>query len=148
MTQTSNSQAISKTLKPRQDLKAASKELATLNRELATQMITLASQTGDVTALTQSASMLRRSQDRFGPENTPQENAEIHLILASTLFQIARTEHDEDVLQQAITEYRHAITLASVTGNERLRARIRKDYAVAKDYSRDIGCTPSRKGAA
>ncbi len=148
MTQAPKNKTLSSSLKPRQDLKAASKELAALNRELATQMIVLASQTGDVNALTQSASMLRRSQNRFGPENTPQENAEIHLILASTLFQIARAEHNADILQQAITEYRHAITLASVTSNERLRARIRKDYAAAKDYSRDMSVNPSRKGAA
>lgn len=148
MTRQSNQSKLSRSLKPRQDLKAVSKELASLNRELATQMIVLASQTGDVNALTQSAAMLRRSQERFSPENTPQENAEIHLILASTLFQIARTDQNIETLEQAITEYRHAITLASVTGNERLRARIRKDYKAAKDYRGDLGAGPSHKGAA
>jgi len=148
MTRTSDKSTLSNSLKSRQDLKAVSKELAALNRELATQMIVLASQTGDVNALTQSAAMLRRSQERFSPENTPQENAEIHLILAGTLFQIAKSDHNRDTLEQAITEYRHAITLSSVTGNERLRARIRKDYMAAKEYRRDLGNTPSRKGAA
>lgn len=148
MTAKSQDKNISSSLQSRQDLKVISKELATLNRELATQMIVLASQTGDVNALTQSANMLRQSQDRFSPDNTPQENAEIHLILAGTLFQIAKSNHDADTLQQSIREYRHAITLASVTGNEYLRVRIRKDYMAARDYSRDMGLKPSCKGAA
>ncbi len=148
MARVSDSQNLSGSLKSRQGLKQVSKELAALNRELATQMIVLASQTGDVNALTQSADMLRRSQQRYSPENTPQENAEIHLILAGTLFQIAKTNHDIDILHQAMSEYRHAITLASVTGNEKLRARIRKDYTAAKNYNREIGRNPSRKGAA
>ena len=135
-------------LQNRRQLKETSKELAKLNRELATQMIVLASQTGDINALIQSADTLRRTRDQFGPNNTPQENAEIHLILASTLHQIARTNRDMDTLEHAIVEYRHAITLASVTNNEALRKRVRRDYAVAQDLASELSRTGSRKGAA
>lgn len=139
---------VSESLKARRELAATSKKLAKLNREIATQMIVLASQTGDVNALVESAEMLRQSRELFGPENTPHENAEIHLILASTLYQIARANRDAAALKSAITEYRHAITLASVTNNQALRARVRKDYARAKDLSRELGDNISRKGAA
>ena len=141
-------QLVSKTLQNRRELKTASRQLAKLNRELAMQMIVLASQTGDVNALVQSAQMLRDSRDRFGPDTTPLENAEIHLILAATLHQIARTKGDSDVLDNAIIEYRHAITLASVTNNEALRARIRKDYNRAQELSRNMKQDISRKGVA
>jgi len=139
---------VSKSLETRRELAATSKEIAKLNRELATQMIMLASQTGDVDALVQSADILRKSHDRFGPENTPQENAEVHLILASTFYQIAKANRDVAAIDNAIVEYRHAITLASVTGNESLRARTRKDYARAKELLRELGDNISRKGAA
>lgn len=148
MTSKNKSDVISKSLENRRDLKLASRELAKLNRELATQMIVLASQTGDVNALVSSADMLRQSRDRFGPENTPLENAEIHLILASTLHQIARANRDPGVLENALVEYRHAITLASVTNNDALRSRVRKDYARAQELSRDITQDASNKGAA
>ena len=81
---------INESLSPRRDLKAVSKDLSRLNRELATQMIILASETNDVHALVQSAEMLRKSQERFGPDNTAQESAEVHMILASTLHKIAK----------------------------------------------------------
>lgn len=148
MTSKLNPNHVSNSLDNRRDLKQASRELAKLNRELATQMIVLASQTGDVNALVRSADMLRQSRERFGPENTPQENAEIHLILASTLHQIARTKGDAETLETAIVEYRHAITLASVTNNQALRARIRKDYKRAQELLREIGQDVSRKGIA
>lgn len=140
--------SVSQSLQTRRDLKETSKELAKLNRELANQMIILASQTGDVNALIQSADMLRRARDRFGPENTPQENAEIHLILASTLHQIARANRDIEALDHSITEYRHAITLASVTNNEALRSRVRRDYKRAQQLSRDMKRDISNTGAA
>ena len=139
---------ISVSLSPRRDLKAVSKELSRVNRELATQMIVLASETGDVNALIQSAKMLRKSHDQFGPENTAQESAEVHMILASTLHKIAKTNQDADVLDQAISEYRTTITLASVTSNDALRARARKDYKSARALAQDMAQIVSRKKSA
>ena len=148
MTSKPAADSVSQSLQTRRDLKETSKELAKLNRELVNQMIILASQTGDVNALIQSADMLRRARDRFGPENTPQENAEIHLILASTLYQIAQANRDIEALDHSMTEYRHAITLASVTNNEALRSRVRSDYKKAQQLSRDMKRDISNKGAA
>lgn len=139
---------INESLSPRRDLKAVSKDLSRLNRELATQMIILASETNDVHALVQSAEMLRKSQERFGPDNTAQESAEVHMILASTLHKIAKANQDIDVLEQAISEYRLAITLASVTNYDALRTRLRHDYKRARELMRDMTVNTSRKRSA
>ncbi|MEP6342519.1 MAG: hypothetical protein ABJ275_04320 [Maricaulaceae bacterium] len=143
-----SNEKINHSLSPRRDLKIVSQDLSRLNRELATQMIILASQTGDVDALIQSAEMLRKSQVQYGTENTSQETAEAHMILASTLHKIAKVNQDAGILEQAISEYRLAITLASVTNHEALRIRLRQDYKSARELARDLATNASHKHSA
>lgn len=139
---------INESLSPRRYLKATSKHISRLNHELAIQMLKLASQTGDVDALIQSAKILRKSQDQFSPENTTQESADVQMILASTLHKIAKANQDIDVLDQALAEYRTTITLASVTNNDALRVRARKDYKSARELAQEMSLNISRKQSA
>ena len=139
---------VSQTMSSRRDLKKNTQNLKKLNTELATQMILLASETGNVEDLISAAKVLRGSQKRFGVENTVTENAEVHTKLASTLYAIGETRRDLRVLDVAISEFRHAITLASITNNHALRYQLRKRYAKARDLYAELGGSASTKGVA
>lgn len=132
----------------RRDYKSATQRLAVLNRELASQMILLASQTGDTKPLIQAVGALRASDEHYTADATPIENAEIRQSLADTLLTLGRSQDDMEALEHAVTAYRDAITLASMLGNERLRAALKRNYTTARNLILQNGGGALLRGAA
>ena len=130
-------------LELRHDLNAVSRELAALNRELASQMILLASQTGETEPLIHAVQALQSSQKFYSVETAPRDSAEIQQALADTLLKIGRAEKDQLALQHSIKAYRHAITLASILGDEDMRRSLKSNYAIARTVMGEAGTRPS-----
>jgi len=121
-----------KKLNLKRQLKAVNTELAELNRELAGQMVILAGQTGDTEPLIQAVKTLRSVQEFYSVETTPRENAEVQQALGDTLLKLGRADDDVEALEHAIEAYRGAITIASMLGDDALRADIKRNYALAR----------------
>lgn len=112
-------------------LTGVTRELAGLNRDLAAQLTLLASQTGDPEPLIGAVSALRKVQDYVAQDENPRENAEVHVALADTLFQLGRAKGDVESLNASIASYRSAITLTSLLGEDDWRHEIRTRYKLA-----------------
>ncbi|WP_409433477.1 hypothetical protein ACJ3XI_02935 [Litorimonas sp. RW-G-Af-16] len=103
-------------------------ELGYLNRALAIQMISLATQTGETEPLSEAVTALRSAQAYYSFETCPREHAEIQQALADTLLLLGKANQDKAALEKAKQAYRGAITLASMLGDERMRADLRSNY--------------------
>jgi len=132
----------------RRELNVVTSEIAALNRELASQMILLAAQTGETEPLIHAVQALQSSQKFYSTENAPRDSAEIQQALADTLLKIGRVEQDQLALQHSIKAYRHAITLASVLGDEDMRRSLKRNYAIARTVMGEAGTRPSIVNAA
>ncbi len=130
-------------LELRRELNTVSEELAKLNRELASQMILLASQTGETEPLTYAVKALKSSQKFYSMETAPRDSAEVQQALADTLLKIGRAEKDQNALHHAIEAYRHAITLASVLGDNQMRRSLKRNYAIARTAMGENGTSSS-----
>ena len=115
------------------------RNLAELNRELATKMILLASQTGDTKPLIKAVDALQKADNYFSAESTPRETAEVRQALADTLYTLGKSKNDVKALQRAVEAYRSAITLASMLGDHDMRARLKKNYGLARNLLGDKG---------
>lgn len=115
------------------------RNLAELNRELATKMILLASQTGDTKPLIKAVDALKRADSYFSSDSTPRETAEVRQALADTLYTLGKANEDVKALERAIEAYRSAITLASMLGDHDMRARLKKNYGLARNLLGDKG---------
>ena len=113
-------------------LKQTNNELATLNRELASKMIVLASETGETEPLLQAVKALRSVQTLYSVEDSPRENAEVQQALGDTLLKIGRQREDKQALEHAVQAYRGAITMASLLGDDKMRAELKKNYGLAR----------------
>ena len=124
-----------------------SRELAVLNRELATKMILLASQTGDTGPLINAVDALKRADQLFSAESTPRETAEVRQALADTLYTLGKAKDDVAALEHSIEAYRGAITLASLLGDNDMRARLKKNYGLARNLLGNRSSTGKSRAA-
>jgi predicted negative regulator of RcsB-dependent stress response len=115
--------------------KCANIELIKLNREMALQMIVLAKETGDIEPLIEAVKALRATEALYTPDTTPINTALLQQKLGDVLLNIGKREHNLRALEYSVQAYRGAITIASLLGEEKLRAELRKSYALALNYS-------------
>lgn len=123
---------VRKKLDLKRDYRKATRQLADLNRDLAAKMILLASQTGDTSPLIQAVDALQKADELFSVDSTPREIAEIRQALAETLFTLGKAQEDPEAIAKSLDAYRSAITLASLIGDEDMRAKLKRNYAKAK----------------
>lgn len=131
-----------------QEYRNTTRELAGLNRELASQMISLASQTGDTDPLVHAIEALRAADELYQGETSLRENAEVRQALADTLLTLGRVKSNSVILENAITAYRDAITIASLLGDQNLRRTLKRNYGHARALLSEIGQPSQIRGAA
>jgi len=140
--------AVRNKLDLKRDLKSVTHELVGLNRQLASKMILLASQTGEIEPLLQAVEALKTAQDIYPADGAPQENAEIHKILAEALLRLGRENGDMAAVEKSIEVYRSAISLASMLGDDEMRKGLKKDYLTACKIINKNAPDPTLAGAA
>jgi len=116
----------------KRSLKKTNNELAALNRELATQMIVLASETGETGPLLQAVQTLRSVEKLYSVDDSPRESAEVQQALGDTLLKVGRQKEDKQAIEHAVQAYRGAITMASLLGDDKMRAELKKNYGIAR----------------
>jgi len=116
----------------RRDLRETNSQLATLNRELAGRLIYLAAQTEDVQSIVESVQLLSTAISLYTQTTTPPSHGELQKALGDLLLKIGRKEGRKDALEHAAIAYRGAITVASMLGENKLRAAAKKNYATTQ----------------
>lgn len=125
------------------ELSSVNSKLGGLNRELAAKMIQLAAQTGDTSSLIEAVQALRKAKTYYQVETAPRDSLDVQHALADTLLCLGRQTNDKMALNNALEAYRSAITLASLIGDEDLRADLKSNYTLTQGLLGEAERTPS-----
>jgi hypothetical protein len=117
--------------------------LALTKAELAAQLIKLAGQTSDEVPLVAADDALSVARDLFGFEGAPVEICLVQIALGDMYLKLGREASDKSMLTQAKAAYRTAITMASVQGDDDLRAELRMKVKLINSHLGQGPKTPS-----
>ena len=114
-----------KTSKLENELVKTDARLALMKAQLAAEMVQLAGQTSDIAPLKQAEEAISAARNYYTFETTPVEIGLVQVALGDMLTKLGREKSDKSAFPRAKTAYRAAITLASLHGDDTLRAELR-----------------------
>ena len=126
-----------------EQLQATHVEITQVKFDLVREYITLARQENDAVHLDEALHVLSTMNKYFSLESTVLEHVELQSAVAEAFLRIARKTENRLTLEKAKHAYRAAITLASITGDDRLREELRQNYRITLSLLGDKPQSPS-----
>jgi len=105
-------------------------KLALLKVQLAAQMIRLARQSDDLEPLKKAEAALAEAREFYAADECPLEILIVHQAMAETCLSLARKRQSKSAILQAKLYFRAAITLASMLGEDKMRADMRAKIVI------------------
>jgi len=126
-----------------EQLQATHVEITQVKFDLVREYITLARQENDAVHLDEALHVLSTMNKYFSLESTVLEHVELQSAVAEAFLRIGRKTENRLTLEKAKHAYRAAITLASITGDDRLREELRQNYRITLSLLGDKPQSPS-----
>ena len=125
------------------ELRSTNSEIAQAKFELVRGYISLARQENNAAHLDDALGVLSDMNKTHSIESAMRVHVELQSEVAETFLRIGREKSNRLTLEKAKHAYRAAITLASITGDDRLRENLRQNYRMTLSLLGDKPQSPS-----